>query len=157
MRAMHDRPNVSDLPPSSVEVLIEEARRRHRHRQFTVAAMAVVFAAGLAIGQVSFSGGSPPAGSSRTASSSGQPAAVSSGIQKGGTCSNGIEKGRAIVPWVVSGYNGTPFGSLAVAANGTLYYADLEYGQIDEITPRGPRILLSSLAGGSNANQSIEV
>jgi hypothetical protein len=158
MRALHERPKVSDLPPANADVLIEEARRRHRHRQFIVASMVTVFAAGLAIGQVSFSGGpSPPGSSSQAGSSNGKPSAVSSGIEQGRSIvANGIEKGRAIVPWVVSGYNGTPFGSLAVAANGTLYYADLEYGQIDELTPRGPRILLSSLAGASNANQSID-
>jgi hypothetical protein len=56
----------------------------------------------------------------------------------------------------VPDYNGAPFGKLAVASNGTLYYDDLEYGQLDEMTPSGPRILLSSLSGGSNANNSIE-
>jgi hypothetical protein len=40
-----------------------------------------------------------------------------------------------------------PFGQLAVASDGTLYYVDREHGQIDEVTRSGPRTVISSLAG----------
>lgn len=63
--------------------------------------------------------------------------------------------GRTKVPWVVPGYQGMPFGDLSVAGDGSLYFLDLEYGQIDELTPDGPRIVLSSLSGGTSPNQSI--
>lgn len=48
-----------------------------------------------------------------------------------------------------------PFGQLAVAPNGTLYYVDRESEQIDEITKHGSVILLSSLNGTAAKSGSI--
>lgn len=48
-----------------------------------------------------------------------------------------------------------PFGAMSVAADGTLYYVDREYGQIDEATAHGPRVVLSSLHGGTARGRSI--
>ena len=48
-----------------------------------------------------------------------------------------------------------PFGQLSVATNGTLYYVDQEYGQIDEATAVGSRVVLSSLPGTGASSRSI--
>jgi len=48
-----------------------------------------------------------------------------------------------------------PFGQLSVASNGTLYYVDREQGQIDAVTPNGPRTVLSSLDGAAAPSGSI--
>lgn len=49
-----------------------------------------------------------------------------------------------------------PFGSLATTINGTLYFADLEYGHIDKMGAHGPQIVIRSLSGGARPQQSIQ-
>jgi hypothetical protein len=48
-----------------------------------------------------------------------------------------------------------PFGELSVANNGTLFYVDRGHGQIDLVTARGPRAVLSSLDGTAAPHGSI--
>lgn len=48
-----------------------------------------------------------------------------------------------------------PVGQLSVATNGTLFYVDREHGQIDEATPEGSHIVLSSPDGTAAPNRSI--
>ena len=48
-----------------------------------------------------------------------------------------------------------PFGQLSVSAKGVLYYVDREYGQVDEVTPSGPHLVLSSLEATAAHNRSV--
>ena len=56
---------------------------------------------------------------------------------------------------VASGSVEYPFGQLAVAGDGALYYVDREYGRISEITRGSTQIVLSSLDGTSAPTESI--
>ena len=48
-----------------------------------------------------------------------------------------------------------PFGQLSVSNNGTLYYVDRQYGQVDEVTPSGAQVVLSSLEPTAAPKSSI--
>jgi hypothetical protein len=89
------------------------------------------------------------------AAGAGALAASTIGSRLAAPSHDGLESGRTTTPWAVPGYAGVPFGNLAVARNGTLYYVDLEYGQIGEISGGRQRIVLSSLSGSTNPNSSI--
>lgn len=129
-------------PPSqrrikrALEALFREARRLERKRRQRFAATALLacaVVAGAVYGVVSSTGGS-------VAAHGGSPASLA---------------GRGRVAVTSAQDSEYPFGALSVAANGVLYYADREYGQIDEVTSHGSRIVLSSLQGTALPIQSI--
>lgn len=89
--------------------------------------------------------------------------AVSASLGAGTTRSVAQVPAGSPIPWpVVYGAGGTgtesveyPFGQVSVSPDGILYYVDRQFGQIDQVTPSGARVVLSSLDGRAAPRGSI--